>query len=363
MKLLKLSLENLNSFRRREVIDFTNAPLNEASLVAITGPTGAGKTTLLDALCVALYNRTPRLSSGQGNENPGNLLSQGKTEGVAEVIFEANGTRYLSEWRVERDRKGQIKTPAVKLVNVDTNTLISERHSSHSAAVEAILGLDFGAFSRSVMLAQGEFAAFLKADADKRREILEATTGIDIYEKLKGPLSDKIKAVKGEYDKIEAVFNKMPDVNPVEIEAARTQLEALETTAQTLEREQQNLREQIGRENQRAQAHQKLIEAQGRQEELLNQQPEITRLQSELDDAHRAAGLRPERLVFEREGQNFKVAQNALTDVQRALENAQNEYGESSTAFNAIDAQYQAMRVTRAPKMEAYHKATIEESR
>ncbi|MBI1926674.1 hypothetical protein HYR99_20835, partial [Candidatus Poribacteria bacterium] len=157
--------------------------------------------------------------------------------------------------------------------------------------------------------------------------------------------------------------NKMPDVNPVEIEAARTQLEALETTAQTLEREQQNLREQVGRENQRAQAHQKLIEAQGRQEELLNQQPEITRLQSELDNAHRAAGLRSERLIFQREGQNFKVAQNALADAQRALENAQNEHGESSTAFNDVDAQYQAMMVARAPKMEAYQKAVAEESR
>ena len=62
MKLCKLKLKNLNSFRGEFELDFESPPLDEASLVAITGPTGAGKTTLLDAICVALYGKTPRLA-------------------------------------------------------------------------------------------------------------------------------------------------------------------------------------------------------------------------------------------------------------------------------------------------------------
>ena len=69
MKICKLKLKNLNSFRESVEIDFENPPLDDASLVAITGPTGAGKTTLLDAICVALYGKTPRLS-GTGSQNP-----------------------------------------------------------------------------------------------------------------------------------------------------------------------------------------------------------------------------------------------------------------------------------------------------
>ena len=104
MKLIKLSLKNINSFRDEVKIDFESSPLNDASLLAITGATGSGKTTLLDALCVALYGKTPRLS-GRGNENSGNLLSQGKREGFAEVVFEAN--RYPLSDRVEGETESK----------------------------------------------------------------------------------------------------------------------------------------------------------------------------------------------------------------------------------------------------------------
>ena len=87
MKLCKLKLKNLNSFREEIDLDFEKPPLGDASLVAITGPTGAGKTTLLDAICVALYGKTPRLS-GTGNQHPSHLISHGEKEGFAEVHFD-----------------------------------------------------------------------------------------------------------------------------------------------------------------------------------------------------------------------------------------------------------------------------------
>ena len=63
MKILTLRLKNLNSLKGEWKIDFTAAPFADNGLFAITGPTGAGKTTLLDAICLALYHRTPRMSS------------------------------------------------------------------------------------------------------------------------------------------------------------------------------------------------------------------------------------------------------------------------------------------------------------
>ena len=61
MKILAIRLKNLASLAGPFEIDFTAEPLASAGLFAITGPTGAGKSTLLDALCLALYDRTPRL--------------------------------------------------------------------------------------------------------------------------------------------------------------------------------------------------------------------------------------------------------------------------------------------------------------
>ena len=82
MKICKLKLKNLNSFRQEVDLDFESSPLGDASLVAITGPTGAGKTTLLDAICVALYGKTPRLS-GTGSQHSRHLISHGEKEGFA----------------------------------------------------------------------------------------------------------------------------------------------------------------------------------------------------------------------------------------------------------------------------------------
>ena len=363
MKLLKLTLENLNSFQRKIELDFAeNRHLKDASLLAITGPTGSGKTTLLDALCVALYNRTPRLSS-TGNQNPGNLLSQGKTEGFAEIIFEANGTRYLSEWRVSRKRNGELNTPKVLLKNYETEELISERRSSHSRAVQEILGLDFESFSRSVLLAQGQFAAFLKADVDTRRKILEATTGVDIYDQLRQPLNTKTETVKGEYKKIEAAFNGIPAVTSEELERIQVQLKELEAETQSLEEEQKKIQQQIEKEKDRGRRAQQLIDAQVLLKQLVEQQPEIDRLQSELDNAQRAAKIRPEAQVFQRERQNFKDARNALAEAQRELENAQNEYDVNEATFDRIDTQHQSVIAGQASKMETYNEARAEEIR
>ena len=199
MKLCKLKLKNLNSFRGEIDLDFEKSPLDEASLVAITGPTGAGKTTLLDAICVALYGKTPRLT-GIGSQNPSHLISHGETDSHAEVHFLANGVRYLAEWSIRRGN-----SPKGQLRSAENGELITDRLSSQgkslgssentiSEEIKVILGLDFDAFKRSVMLAQGEFAAFLRAKDEERRTILEATAGVDIYDELKKALNEKVRA-------------------------------------------------------------------------------------------------------------------------------------------------------------------------
>ena len=202
MKIWQLKIKNLGPFHVKPVeLDFQNGILADASLVAITGRTGAGKTMLFDAVCVALYGKTPRLD-GIGDKNPRHLLSRDKSNGYAEVIFETNGIRYLAEWSIKRGYAPSGKL--IKVVNTEliTNRLYSKGTSTGSSErtisdeIESILGLDFDAFRRSIMLAQGDFAAFLKAPPAKKLEILEATAGIGIYDELKVALHDKMNAVR-----------------------------------------------------------------------------------------------------------------------------------------------------------------------
>lgn len=192
MKICKLGVKNITSFWVEPVeLDFENGPLADTSLVAITGPTGSGKTTLFDAICVALYGKTPRLD-GNVDRHPKHLLSHDKSDGHAEVIFEANRIRYLAEWSIKRGG-----APSRQLIRVDSGEPIAAG-GQVTEKITAILDLDFDAFRRSIMLAQGDFAAFLKAPPTKKLEILEATADIGIYADLQGALNDKMDAVKAD---------------------------------------------------------------------------------------------------------------------------------------------------------------------
>ena len=194
MKICQLKIKNLGPFHVKPVeLDFQNGTLADASLLAITGPTGAGKTMLFDAVCVALYGKTPRLDSIRDRRrHPRHLLSHNKSDGHAEVIFEANRIRYLAEWSIKRGG-----APGRQLIRVGTGDKIAGG-GQVTEKITAILGLDFDAFRRSIMLAQGDFAAFLKATKEERRQILEATAGIGIYDALRDTLNDKMNAVKAD---------------------------------------------------------------------------------------------------------------------------------------------------------------------
>ena len=68
MKLLKLEILNLASLDKPEgeVINFNEGALGDSNIFSIVGPTGSGKSTILDAICLALYDRTPRYSRQKG---------------------------------------------------------------------------------------------------------------------------------------------------------------------------------------------------------------------------------------------------------------------------------------------------------
>src|SRR4051812_40395216 len=117
MKILRISGRNLASLAGDFAVDFEAEPLASAGLFAISGPTGAGKSTLLDALCLALYDATPRLLKLARNGSqlpdvagesisaldPRNLLRRGAIEAYAEVDFVGNdNVRYRARWNVKR---------------------------------------------------------------------------------------------------------------------------------------------------------------------------------------------------------------------------------------------------------------------
>ena len=359
MKICKLKLKNLNSFRESVEIDFENPPLDDASLVAITGPTGAGKTTLLDAICVALYGKTPRLS-GTGSQNPSHLISHGEKEGFAEVHFMANGTRYLATWSAKQ--KGP---PKVQLLYAEGGKLISDKLSARgksmgssqntvSEEVESILGLDFDAFKRSVMLAQGEFAAFLKANNEERRTILEATAGISIYDVLKQVLNDKVGEVEAVNAAVVDELNKIPEASREQLTETETELGKLQTKAAEIVEKSQQIQQEKNRETKRTEDFAKLQSSEKRQEELLDQQSRIDALKSERQLAEKAQRLLPEKREFDNTKSELENAADAVSSAEAEKTEAEERVKADQTAFDEKATAYQTTSDERDQKMAIY---------
>ena len=87
MKILAIRGKNLASLAGEFVLDFQSEPLASAGLYAITGATGSGKSTLLDALCLALYEQTPRLSGVTGSATITDVANNAITPGDVRSIL------------------------------------------------------------------------------------------------------------------------------------------------------------------------------------------------------------------------------------------------------------------------------------
>ncbi|WP_192035068.1 AAA family ATPase [Halomonas sp. YLGW01] len=257
MKILAIRLENLASLAGHQSLDFTAAPLRDAGLFAITGPTGAGKSTLLDALCLALYGNTPRLRGARQDQarvpdsgdtdvtsfDPRTLLRRGAGQGHAEVDFLGrDGRRYRARWAVRRARgkpDGRLQGAEQSLRDLDADRLLTAQKREFEKQLPAVLGLNFDQFTRAVMLAQSEFAAFLKADDNARSDLLEKLTDTAEYSKLSIAAFQRAKVDR---EAVAALNAQLADDRPAEPEA-RAELErAAEATERELTAHQQESR-------------------------------------------------------------------------------------------------------------------------
>ncbi len=185
MKVLELRFKNLNSLYGEWVIDFTAPEYLSNGIFALTGPTGAGKSTLLDAICLALYGATPRL--GKITRNGNEIMSRQTGECYAEVLFESQAGRFRCHWEQRRARKkpdGNLQYQEHQIVDAATGSPIETQIRRVGVVIEEKTGMDFDRFTRSVLLAQGGFDTFLKADVEQKSKILEQITGTEIYSEI-----------------------------------------------------------------------------------------------------------------------------------------------------------------------------------
>ena len=262
MKILRIAGRNLASLAGEFSVDFESEPLASAGLFAISGPTGAGKSTLLDALCLALYGTTPRLpKSARGGSalpdaggeavstfDPRNLLRRGAAEAFAEVDFVGNDSqRYRARWSVRRSRNkaaGLLQASNMTLHRLPDLSPLGGTKSEAAAEIARRIGLDFEQFTRSVLLAQNEFSAFLKTDENERGELLETLTGSTVYSDISRRAYERYK---GEQEAMRHLTRKLADQAPMppderalvdaELVTATAALDAIDANRSVLEQQ------------------------------------------------------------------------------------------------------------------------------
>lgn len=265
MKIKKLEILNLASIKEA-VIDFEKGPLSDAELFLITGTTGSGKTTLLDAICLALYNTTPRIAKGQSGKSeanddnltgrdPRNIMRQNTGYAYSKLWFEGNDSNcYLAEWSVSRGKHCKVNVSMSNelwsITNLDTGANTSGQKDADykevAAVIIAAVGLDFNQFCRTTMLAQGEFTEFLKSDESAKAEILEKISGTEVYRKIGREIHNQYnlieKALKAEQSKHDLIVT-LPEADRLALE---TELAQIEVTLAELTAKADKLQKCIG---------------------------------------------------------------------------------------------------------------------
>ncbi|KAF1066342.1 MAG: Nuclease SbcCD subunit C [Pseudomonas citronellolis] len=368
MRILSLRLKNLNSLKGEWKIDFTAEPFAGNGLFAITGPTGAGKTTLLDAICLALYHRTPRMSvlSQGGNE----LMTRHTADCLAEVEFEVKGQPYRAFWSQRRARdkaEGALQAPKVELVRIDRATgegqILTDKINDKLKQTETLTGLDFERFTKSMLLAQGGFAAFLEASANQRAELLEELTGTEIYGQISQRVFERTREVRGALEQLRARadgFELLSAEQRAELEQQGHEAAAQETALQARQaalQAQRRWREDLSRAQQ--QVEQAGLNESGARQALEQARPDLQRLAdsepaARLQPLHQAwrsahASVEQDRAAFDdNRVQQVSARETVAQALWAASQYAQQAQAARAAAYTSVSEQRQALQARLA---------------
>ncbi|WP_309133987.1 SMC family ATPase [Cellulomonas sp.] len=205
MHLRSLTVQAVGPFAARHTVDFT--ALGAAGLFLLDGPTGAGKSTLIDAVVFALYGKVA--GADASDERLRSAYAAPDTESVVDLVFEVPSGVYRvrrtpAYQRAKRRGAGTTTAQASARLwrlpaDVDctggpealdvVGELVSARLDEVGHELQRVVGLDRAQFVQTIVLPQGEFARFLRANPEDRRGLLQKIFGTAVYEQVQQQLA------------------------------------------------------------------------------------------------------------------------------------------------------------------------------
>lgn len=240
MRPITLTLSGLQSYREKQVVDFTR--LCDAGVFGIFGPTGSGKSTLLDAITLALYGKVERAASGtQGIMNQAeNALSVSFT---FELSHAEGSTRYRVERQFKRGSGVSVSGVVSRLIledpdNPENHTVLADKATEVTQKVQSILGLSMQDFTRAVVLPQGKFAEFLSLTGKDRRQMLQRLFHLELYgDQLTAKISLRMRETEQRLKELSAEQQGLGDASEEALKTAEQELVFAQGEADRLKQE------------------------------------------------------------------------------------------------------------------------------
>lgn len=342
MKPIRLTIAGLNSFRKKQEIDFT--ALTELGMFGIFGPTGSGKSSILDAITLALYGEVERAKN-----NTQGILNQAENRLEVSFDFAIGAGSRRKRYRVERAYKRgtgsfSVQNQTSRLLLLESSAsgeddglvMVAERSNEVNAAIFKIIGLDKDDFTRAVVLPQGKFAEFLQLTGNERNKMMERLFGLEKYgQSLFSRANQRAIATKARRDQAVAAQKELGDASMEAVQRAQESMDAsqveLERARQAREQAQERLRE-------REQVHALMVELDATKAELrqlVAQADEVNDLRRSLAMHAKATAVSPLVAAWERANSEWRVAESAVADAERAE-------SEALAALNQANAQRDA---------------------
>ena len=384
MKPILLTMQAFGSYGEKTEIDFQKG----GDFFLISGDTGSGKSTIFDAMMFALYGEVSTNGSGKENELLSQFVDVRNDKPLVSLVFTAHQHGQEETYKITRTPRHirpAKRTGAKQQEEGETAELLMPDGSQYpgklsetNRKIEELVGLTADQFRKVVMIAQGEFMDFLRANSDKKTKLLRDLLKTRYYDDLTGKLKDlareKNKAAQTQRAKLSliagnAVTEGLPEEDALALEAAKgtvitakelqpeqvdALVDVLSGVCARLQLQQGELaKQQTAAQNDRDDCMKRIEAAQPlmkRFEELESAKKTLQECAAQADEIEKKRGLIGkirDAWAIEPKYQRMKDAQKALTDAQRELAAKQQELPQLKQTAEDAKACYQQMEKTK----------------
>lgn len=327
MRILNIYYKNINSLEGEGRLDFDQGPIAESGVFAITGPNGSGKSSILDVITLGLYGETFRFDKPAEH-----VITKQASESFAQVEFLLGGERFRSSWQVSRpaaSSEDQLLRPEMSLMRMDgEQQLLAETPNLVRNQIAELTGMDFHKFSKSMVLPQGDFAAFLNALDSERMDILEKISGSEIYADFRRQSELKHQQAQQRLAQIQQDIASVPLLADELLQSAELDLQDFKEQLTEHQQEQQAVQQHLS-------AFKEVLGIEAEQQQLARQTAQVQQTIDglELDlrriaDVQQAAQLRGELAVIDDKQQQLTQLQHSLAGYRQELSSLQRQLNE-----------------------------------